>query len=176
MYFETREFNAGDFFNGQALAANDTFYAISDNVHTIRELRTNIGTPGYPTENEVIEIAKNVHKANIVEQHTDNLKTAFEYPASSGNTFAIDFNSISDYNALFLYKDNFPYPYRYNGNDGASIEFLSAADVTAFHTAAFTTYNTITAARYNPAFVAIETVTITTTMEDAIIDIFAVTY
>lgn len=178
MYFKRRDLTAGDYFNGVAVAANDTFYAISDNVHTIRELRSNIGTTGYPTENEVLEIAKKVHKQNIYQQHDDNLKTVFEYPVSSGKAFAINNDEIQNYNALMLYKDVFSYtpPYRYNGNDGAFIEFNSSADIVAFHGAAFTVYNTQTATRYNPAFEAIEAVVITTTLEDALIAVFAVTY
>lgn len=178
MYFETRNLIVGDYFNGVALASNDTFYAISDNVHTIRELRSNFGAPSYPTENEVLEIAKNVHKENIYQQHDDNLKTVFEYPLGSGKTFPINNDEIQNYNALMLYKDVFTYtpPYRYNGNDGAFVEFTSSADIAAFHGAAFTTYNTETATRYNPAFSAIEAVVITTTLEDALTAVFAVTY
>ena len=176
MYFDTTTLTAGEYFNGVLLASNDTFYSISDNVTIINELRSNIGTAGYPSELEVLKVAKNVHKNKIRNQHDENLQTVFEYPVSSGNTFAINNTQIPFFTALKDNKDNFVYPYRYNGNDGVFITFANATEVQAFYDAAFLEYGTQTATRYNPALEAIESVTITTTLEDAIIAVFAVAY
>ena len=176
MQFDTTILTAGEYFNGVLLASNDTFYSISDNVTVINELRSNIGTAGYPSELEVLKVAKNVHKDEIRKQHDKNLQTVFEYPVSSGNTFAINNTQIQFFTALKDNKNAFVYPYRYDGNDGCFITFANASEIQAFYDAAFLEYGTVTATRYNPAFEAIEAVAITTTLEDALISVFAVTY
>lgn len=176
MNYKTIDLSAGDYFDGQLLAVNDTFYAISDNVSTIRDLRSNIGTAGYPSELEVLKVAKNIHKDEIRKQHDKNLQTVFEYPVSSGNTFAINNTQIQFFTALKDNKNAFVYPYRYDGNDGCFITFANASEIQAFYDAAFLEYGTVTATRYNPAFEAIEAVTITTTLEDALTAVFAVAY
>jgi len=174
-YFRIQELKAGEIFNGSELTSDDHFVIAEnyDNSIVIRKLLSEL-TP--TEEGEVLSIAKEFKIDSLKQENTTNLETAFEYPASSGNTFDISNKKIQDYLGLNGLKDSFVYPYEYFGNGQGSVIFNSSADVSAFFAAALTTFNTIQQSRFAVAADTVKAVTISTTLTDAINQILNVNY
>jgi hypothetical protein len=165
---------AGQYFDGVLLATDDIFYVAELDDVSIRIRKNLMGTQD---QEDVLEIAKNIHRIEINDAHNKNLKTVFNYPALSGNTFDISNSNIQFYNSLQLYKATLPYPYVFSGNNGAKVTFVNSAELDTFHAAAFLEYNTVQATRLTPANNAIDLIALSgTTLELALVDLFAITY
>ncbi len=174
MLYKETDLPSGSLFDGVVLTTGDVFMIADDDTTSIRKRRSELN----PTlESEFLEIVKNIHiKQSISKDFNEELKSCFEYPNSSGNTFPIYQSKISEYNSLALFSSSFSYSMEYKGNGSSSVTFTSAADVDAFVAAALSAYQIRYKNKFIAAIDAVRSVTITTTLEQALIDIFAISY
>ena len=77
---------------------------------------------------------------------------------------------------MVLSKDSFSYPFEFLGNNGATIFFNTSTDVTTFVGAALVKHQEIYNTRYLISVNAINQVTITTTLQDAITEVMNINY
>jgi hypothetical protein len=138
---------AGTYFLG-AEGLSDTYYYIAkDNMKSIIvESYEDSLVP--ETSEQILRIAKNLKIENLQKEDDINLKTCFEYPIGSGNTFSISRSQFSYYNSLYIFKASFTYPFEYLGNEGAKITFTIAEDLESFVSSALIKHQDVYKNRY----------------------------
>lgn len=163
------------YFLGKYLIENTKFFIGVDDIKENRyesfenDLTTNV-------EESILRISKNCKIELIQKEDERNLTTVFEYPVSSNNTYPINRTSFPYYNSMLLFKDSFNYPFEFIGNDGASITFIDSTELTNFIQSALTKHQEIYSNRYLSAINSVNEVTITTTLENAINNVFSIIY
>ena len=166
---------AGTYFLGEYVPADTCYYIAKDNIQlTITESYEDNLTP--ELSETILRVAKNLRIEEVQQEDDINLITAFEYPASSGDTYSIARSQFSYYNSMVLFKDSFTYPFEFLGNNGATIFFNTSTDVTTFVGAALVKHQEIYNTRYLISVNAINQVTITTTLQDAITEVMNINY
>ncbi len=166
---------AGSYFLGEYISADTSYYIGFDSQRdiTIESFESALTDE---LKADFLRLAKNLKCELIQEEDDINLKTVFEYPADSGETYSVSRSTFAYYDSMILFKDSFEYPFEYVGNDGAKILFSSADEVVTFVSAALVKHQEIYKTKYLVAVNAVNDVLITTTLADAISEVMAVIY
>ena len=166
---------AGTYFLGEYIAEDTSYYiGLDDQRDTTIESFESALTDELKAD--FLKLAKNLKCELIQEEDDINLKTVFEYPLDSGDTYSVSRSTFAYYDSMILFKDSFEYPFEYVGNDGAKILFSSADEVVNFVSAALIKHQEIYKTKYLVAINAVNDVLITTTLADAISEVMAVIY
>lgn len=166
---------AGTYFLGQYISSDTCYYIGYDDLNntTIESFEDDLTDP---LKDDFLKLSKNLKSELIQEEDDINLKTAFEYPVDSGDTYSISRATFSYYNSMMIFKDSFSYPFEYVGNDGSKIFFASAEDLTTFVGSALSKHQEIYKNRYLVAINAVNDIAITTTLMNAITQIMDINY
>ena len=172
---ETILLSSGSYFLGQYIDTDTCYYIARDNVKDVivSAFKDDL-TP--KIESDILRISKNLKSEQIQQEDDINLMYCFEYPTDSGQTFSIARKQFAYYNSLMLFKSSFVYPFEFLGNDGATTTFQDVTDVETFVGSALTKHQDVYTNRYIVAINSVNSVTITTTIDDAIVTIMSVIY
>lgn len=167
--------NNNTYFLGKYITSNTKYFIAVDNLNDNRyeSFEDNLTTE---LENNILRISKNCKIELTQEEDEKYLTNIFEYPYSSGNYYPINRSSFPYYNSMELFKNEFTYPFQYLGNNGSIITFNNSTDLTNFITSGMTKHQQIYSTKYLPVINSINSVSITTTLEDAINNIFMIQY
>jgi hypothetical protein len=165
----------GTYFLGEIVAKNTNYYIAKDYINDtdIESYEDSLTTE---ISDNILRIAKNLRIEQIQKEDDINLITAFEYPSNSGNTFNIARSQFSYYNSMMIFKDNFTYPFEFLGNNGATLFFEGSTDVASFVGAALTKHQEVYNNKYLVSVNAINQITVTTTLKDAITSVMNIIY
>jgi len=163
------------YFIGKYITTNTKYFIALDN---LKETRYESFENDLTTElkNNILRISKNCKIELLQEDDEKYLKNIFEYPSSSGDFYPINRSSFPYYNSMELFKNEFTYPFQYLGNNGSILTFNNSTDLTNFITSGMTKHQQIYSTKYLPAINSVNSVTITSTLESAINNIFIINY
>ncbi len=166
---------ADSYFLGQYINTDTTYYISRDNLKNsiISAFKDDLTEE---IKSEILRTTKNLKTELIQQEDEKNLKTCFEYPTDSGQTFPISRGQFSYYNSIFLFKDSFTFPFEFLGNDGAKITFNNTSDIDIFIGSALSKHQEVYKNRYIVAINAVNNIEITTTIDAAILEIMQIIY
>jgi hypothetical protein len=167
--------NIDTYFLGKYITGDTKYFIAVDNLKDIRyeSFDDNLTTE---LENNILRISKNCKIELIQGEDEKYLTNIFEYPSSSGDFYPINRSSFPYYNSMELFKNEFTYPFQYLGNNGSIVTFNNSTDLTNFITSGMTKHQQIYTTKYLPSINSINSVSITTTLENAINNIFIINY
>jgi hypothetical protein len=166
---------AGTYFVGEYISA-DTFYYIGFDKAKDTTIESFENDLTDDLKADFLRMAKNLKIELIQEEDDINLKTVFEYPVDSGDTYSVSRSTFAYYDSLILFKDSFEYPFEFVGNDGAKVLFSSADEVASFVGAALSKHQEVYKSRFLIAVNSVNDVVITTTLQSAILLIMNINY
>ncbi len=174
-YFKSQEITSGSYFNGSLISQDDVLIIAEDEINqiSIRKLLSLLSTSEI---DQVLSIAKSVRIQEINIENQNNLKTAFEYPANSGNIFSITNQKGLEISALNDLKNILSYPYTYSGLGTSYVTFQSSSEIESFFQSAFLVFNQIQQIRYIQAITSVRDISITSDLMTAISDVFNIQY
>jgi len=179
-FYEEISIDSGAYFNGVEYPDGETFVKAKSlrdshpkNIFLVKNVMTS------DEQDDALFVVKIAKIQEISDQNQEYLKTAFEYPVSSGNVFSVSKldGKFQDYIALLTNKDSLTYPFTYSQNSDRVV-LADEPDLLNFYAAAQTAFLAADAGRYQPAVNAIEAVTIASAggYDEAIAEVLAVTY
>jgi V8-like Glu-specific endopeptidase len=165
----------GTYFLGEMVTKDTNYYIAKDYINNtnIESYEDSLTTD---ISNSILQVTKNLRIEQIQKEDDKNLINVFEYPLDSGNTFNISRTQFSYYNSMMIFKDNFTYPFEFLGNNGTVLFFENSTDVTNFVGSALVKHQEVYNNRYLISINAINEITITITLKDAIIAVMSIEY
>ena len=165
----------GTYFLGEMVTKDTNYYIAKDYINNtnIESYEDSLTTD---ISNSILQVTKNLRIEQIQKEDDKNLINVFEYPLDSGNTFNISRTQFSYYNSMMIFKDNFTYPFEFLGNNGTVLFFENSTDVTNFVGSALVKHQEVYNNRYLISINAINEITITITLKDAIIAVISIEY